>query len=49
MGDLLGVSGGTMSNYLSGRTSPKDGMIRQWALRCGVPYEWQTSAVELRA
>lgn len=40
MGQILGVSPATMSNYLSGRTSPKAGMMRQWAIRCGVPYEW---------
>lgn len=40
MAEVLGVSTTTIRNYVSGRTSPKDGMLRQWALRCGVPYQW---------
>lgn len=31
-----------MTNYLAGATKPKDGMLRQWALRCRKPvtFEW---------
>jgi hypothetical protein len=39
---ILGVSESTMTNYLDGSTRPKDGMLRQWALRCAAPvtFEW---------
>lgn len=40
MAELLGVSETTLRNYLKARTTPRAGMVRQWALRCGVPYEW---------
>ena len=44
---LLGVSESTMTNYLSGQTTPKAGMLRQWALRCGpvVTFEWLSTGV----
>lgn len=42
MAQVLGVSSSTMTNYLSGKTRPKDGLLRQWALRCGQPvtFDW---------
>lgn len=40
MGSYLDVSSKTMTNYLSGRTQPRDGLVRAWALRCGVSYQW---------
>lgn len=42
MRTILGVSESTMTNYLNGTTRPKDGMLRQWAFRCGDPvtFEW---------
>jgi hypothetical protein len=42
MRTVLGVGSSTMTNYLSGRTRPKDGMLRQWAFRCGPPisFDW---------
>lgn len=45
---ILGVSESTMTNYLSGATQPKDGMLRQWALRCGQPvtFEWLRFGVD---
>lgn len=46
MRQVLGVSGSTMTNYLGGKSRPKDGMLRQWALRCGVPFEWLAYGVE---
>lgn len=44
---ILGVSESTMTNYLSGQTSPKAGMLRQWALRCGpvVTFEWLATGI----
>jgi hypothetical protein len=48
MRKLLGVSESTMTNYLSGRSRPKDGMLRQWAFRCGPPvtFEWLAYGIE---
>lgn len=43
---ILGVSPATMTNYLSGKSRPKDGMLRPWALRCGVPFDWLSTGVE---
>lgn len=40
MAQILGVADSTVSNYIAGTTVPKDGFLRQWALRCGVPYWW---------
>lgn len=36
----LDLSENTIRNYLSGRTSPNGGVLRSWALRCGVPVGW---------
>lgn len=46
MKDILGVSPATMTNYLSGKTRPKDGMLRQWAMRCAVPFDWLRYGIE---
>lgn len=46
MGAYLEVSPKTMTNYLSGRTRPRDGMLRAWALRCGVPFGWLRDGIE---
>lgn len=43
---ILGVSPATMTNYLSGKTQPKDGMLRPWAFRCGVPFDWLAYGIE---
>lgn len=40
MADELGVSRNTVGNYLAGRTRPHKAVLRVWALRTGVPYEW---------
>ncbi len=40
MAELLDVSGNTVGNYLSGRTTPSTAVLRVWAMRCGVPLEW---------
>lgn len=43
---VLGVSPATMTNYLSGKHRPKDGMLRQWAFRCQVPFDWLAYGIE---
>lgn len=47
---ILGVSESTMTNYLNGTTRPKDGMLRQWAMRCGgdvpVTFDWLAYGIE---
>lgn len=40
MADELGVSRNTVGNYLAGRTTPHKAVLRVWALRTGVPFEW---------
>lgn len=40
MAENLGVSDTTIYNYMSGARSPKLGMIKQWAFRCQVPWQW---------
>lgn len=40
MADHLDVSRTTISNYINGRTQPKRSVLRDWALRTGVPLEW---------
>ena len=40
MADELGVSRNTASNYLHGHTKPSRSVLRVWALRTGVPFEW---------
>ena len=49
MAQVLGVSSSTMTNYLKGKSRPKDGMLRQWALRCGPPvtFEWLAYGAEV--
>lgn len=36
----LGVHKNTVANYLRGETRPSRSVLRVWALRCGVPFEW---------
>lgn len=45
MAEHLGVNPSTMRTWTSGVTRPRAGMLRQWALRSGVPYEWLISGV----
>lgn len=40
MGEYLGYSTATMRNWTHDRAQPRPSVLRQWALRCGVPYEW---------
>lgn len=43
MAATLGVTKTTIYNYMSGARAPKLGMIKMWALRCQVPWEWLTT------
>lgn len=36
----LGVHKNTVANYLRGETRPSRSVLRVWALRCGVPFDW---------
>ena len=36
----LGQHVNSVYNYASGRRVPKRSVIRVWALRCGVPFDW---------
>lgn len=40
MADYLGRSTNTITNYENGHTTPPAGVVRAWALRCNVAYEW---------
>lgn len=46
MAEHLGVARNTVTNYLSGRTTPTVSTLRVWALRCGVPFEWLRDGVD---
>ena len=40
MAEYLGVSRNTVSRWINGAVPPKAHVMRLWALRTGVPYEW---------
>lgn len=40
MADYLEISRNTVGNYINGHTPPPGPVLRLWAMRCGVPYEW---------
>jgi len=40
MADYLGVSRNTVSRWINGAVPAKAHVMRLWALRTGVPYEW---------
>lgn len=40
MADHLEMSRTTISNYINGRTNPKRSIMRDWAIRTGVPLTW---------
>lgn len=40
MAELLGVTGDTVGNYLSGRSRPLAPTLREWARITGVSIEW---------
>lgn len=43
MAQLLGVHRNTVSNYERGTTAPSVAVLRVWAQRCEVPFEWLRS------
>ena len=40
MVEYLGVSRGSVANWLGDRVRPSKQTLRLWALRCGVSFEW---------
>lgn len=40
LADYLGVSIGSISGWENDERQPRIGMVRQWAIRCSVPFEW---------
>lgn len=40
MAEHLGVDRKTVGNYKGGRTRPSVAVLRVWAMRCGVPFDW---------
>lgn len=40
MAKRLGVSRGTVGNWINGRTSPRVAVLRLWALETGVSFDW---------
>lgn len=40
MAEHLGVTDGTIRNYLKGRTTPTRSTLMAWAMICEVPFEW---------
>lgn len=43
MADELGVSRSTISRFVNDGGPVRAAYLKQWALRCGVPYEWLVS------
>lgn len=45
--DELGVSRSTASRWMNDHgAAPRAAYVKQWALRCGVPYEWLATGQE---
>lgn len=45
--DELGISRSTVSRWTNDHgAAPRAAYVKQWALRCGVPYEWLISGQE---
>lgn len=40
MADYLELNRNTLGGWMNGRHRPSTGVLRLWALRCGVPFEW---------
>lgn len=40
MAEYLGVSRGSVGNWINGRITPSTQTLRLWALRTGAPYDW---------
>ena len=43
MASFLSVTRKTINNYEQERTTVPGAVLRVWAMRCGVPYEWLLS------
>lgn len=46
MSDELGVSRSTVSRWINDKGPVRPIYLKQWALRCGVPYEWLATGVK---
>ena len=40
MAATLGLAKNTIYAYMAGTRKPKLGMVKQWAMRCQVPWQW---------
>lgn len=40
MADELGYARNSLSRWMHDEGEPRDVVVKQWALKCGVPYEW---------
>jgi transcriptional regulator with XRE-family HTH domain len=49
LADYLEVSLASMRAWTSGRSRPRTSTLRDWAVRCGVDYDWMTKGVDLSA
>lgn len=45
MAEYFEVNRNTIGNWLNGHTTPKPAILRLWALRTGVPFEWLKTGV----
>lgn len=45
--DELGVSRSTVSRWMNDHGTPRSIYVKEWALRCGVPYHWLATGEEL--
>lgn len=43
--DELGIARGTVGNYEHGRVAPRKVVLKAWAMRTGVPFEWLATGV----
>lgn len=47
MAEYLDVDSGTVSRWLNGRITPSTQTVRLVALRCGVPYDWLVTGLDV--
>ena len=48
MADYLGVSRTSVSSWINGRIRPSTPVLRLWAMRCDVPFEWLRDGTDIR-
>src|SRR5260221_8879559 len=48
MADYLGVSRTSVSSWINGRIRPSTAILRLWAIRCGVDFDWLRSGPDVR-